>query len=217
MNPKNPLRFESALAKAHKYAKLPEDLSAKLKAIYKENMPHFLNLDGGSTLYTKSGYMICERYDRVVIGDYGAFVEFSVPVPTLIVEPTQKWRMDTERYPNVKYHWLTMPHGNRIKIYLQIKPVTYADYKVDKYYVSVHEVYDWATMMLDTFYTTGIVDQMSNRDQALYAKMTTGSVVAREILDNATEYTSATRILARKFMEICRILEKDLTDKYCNK
>lgn len=108
------------------------------------NVPSFLRLDGGGALFTRCGSMICRAYRRIVIGDYGAFVEFSdddLPDEPFVIAPGQEYRVNDERYSkNVKYVWLTINDGSEIKIYHQKKGVTYADYKPGMYYVSVHEV-----------------------------------------------------------------------------
>lgn len=140
----NTLKIEEALAKKYRYKKLPEDLSGKYRDFFTENIPNFLFPSGSrDTLCTLSGTPICNGYDRIVVGDYGAFIEFSQSdfSDSFIVQPGQEYRIDNERYSkNVKYIWLTVNDGSDIKIYLQKKGVTYADYKPGKYYVSVHEV-----------------------------------------------------------------------------
>ena len=78
-----------------------------------------------------------------MVGDYGAFIEFSEDDITeeFIIQPGQEYRVNDEKYKNkVKYIWLTINDGSNIKIYKQKRKVTYADYKSKKYYVSVHEV-----------------------------------------------------------------------------
>ena len=138
----NILKIEAALAKKYKYRPLKHDLSEKYRNFYLENIPSHLNLNGGTeTLFTLNGSPICNGYDRIVIGDYGAFIEFSVSPYSFIVKPGQEYRINDERYSkHVKYHWLTINDGSDIKIYYQKRTVTYADYLPDKYYVSVHEV-----------------------------------------------------------------------------
>lgn len=93
---------------------------------------------------TSMGSLICGSYRRIVIGDYGAFIEFDSPYydSSFVIAPGQEYRVSDERYSkNVKYIWLTINDGSRIKIYYQKKGVTYADYIPGMYYVSVHEVY----------------------------------------------------------------------------
>lgn len=138
----NTLKIEAALAKKYKYRPLKHDLSEKYRKFYLDNIPTELNVNGGvDTLFTLNGSPICDGYDRIVIGDYGAFIEFSTSPYSFIVKPGQEYRIDDERYSkNVKYHWLTINDNSDVKIYHQMRTVAYADYLPDKYYVSVHEV-----------------------------------------------------------------------------
>ena len=141
----NTLRIEAALAKKYKYKPLPGELSGKYRDYFVENTPRFLSLDGGGALYTSFGTRICGSYQRIVVGDYGAFVEFGEPACEFVIAPGQEYRVNDERYSkNVKYVWLTIDDGSGIKIYHQKKGVSYADYKPGMYYVSVHEVYGGA-------------------------------------------------------------------------
>lgn len=190
----NPLRFESALAKAHKYKKLPKELSDKLRAIYQSNIPIFLNINGDGALYSKNGYLICEHYDRIVVGDYGAFVEFSVAPVEFVTKRGQEYRRDP-KYSNVKYYWLTLPKDNSVKIYLQKKEVTYADYKPEKYYVSVHEVLTWTGVMLRTVKP----NVMTETDSKMFADALAGGFAAQRILETH-EYTE------RDVEFVCKIL-----------
>ena len=135
------LRIEASLAKKYNYKPLETELSKKYRAFYEDNIPRFLNLDGGGALKTSKGTLLCESYDRIVIGDYGAFIEYSQPAGEYICQPGQEFRMQDPKYMyRVKYDWLTTKDTSGIKIYKQKHTVTYADYKVGKYYVSVHEV-----------------------------------------------------------------------------
>lgn len=134
----NTLKIEAALAKKYKYRPLKRDLSEKYRKFYLDNIPTELNVNGGvDTLFTLNGSPICDGYNRIVIGDHGAFIEFSASPYSFIVKPGQEYRIDDERYSkNVKYHWLTINDNS----YHQMRTVAYADYLPDKYYVSVHEV-----------------------------------------------------------------------------
>ena len=139
----NKLKIEAKLADKYKYKNLPGDLSEKYRQYFRENIPEWLCVDGGGTLKTMSGSVICDRYRRIVIGDYGAFIEFESPAvgSKFIIAPGQEYRVNDERYSkNVKYVWLTTSDGSGVKIYHQKKGVTYADYLPGMYYVSVHEV-----------------------------------------------------------------------------
>lgn len=141
----NTLKIEAALAKKYGYQPLPVDLSQQYREFFKENTPAFLCVDGANTgLATCKGTPICNWYDRVVVGDYGAFIEFSeeAVASEYIIQPGQEYRVTDKKYKNnVKYVWLTINDSSGIKIYLQKRGVSYADYKPHKYYVSVHEAY----------------------------------------------------------------------------
>ena len=142
----NTLKIEQKLAEKYGYQPLDPDLSAKYRQFFKDNIPEFLN-NNTMTLYTRNGTPLCNGYTRIVVGDYGAFVEISesnmlLPRWKLEIPPDQKYRLRDKYKNNVKYYWYTMPDYSDIKIYYQRKCVSYADYKPDMYYVSVHEVYD---------------------------------------------------------------------------
>lgn len=140
----NTLKIEAALAKKYGYQPLPNDLSQKYRDFFKENIPAFLSIDKSVTeLVTPCGTPICNGYDRIVIGDYGAFIEFSEDAiaSEFIIQPGQEYRVNDDKYKNnVKYIWLTVKDQSGIKIYKQRRGVKYADYKLNRYYVSVHEV-----------------------------------------------------------------------------
>lgn len=134
-------RVEYLLAQKYKYQPLPDDLSEKYRNYFYENIPRFLSVTGGGKLYTSKGTLLCNSYGRIVIGDYGAFIEFSAPATEFVCEEGQEYRMTDPRYRNnVKYHWLTVQDNSHVKIYKQLRTVSYADYQKGKYYVSVHEV-----------------------------------------------------------------------------
>lgn len=140
----NTLKIEAALAKKYSYQPLPKDLSEKYRGFFQENIPGFLCVDGArSPLVTSCGTPICNWYDRIVIGDYGAFIEFpkEAIASEFIIQPGQEYRVYDDKYKNsVKYVWLTANDSSGIKIYKQRRGVRYADYKANRYYVSVHEV-----------------------------------------------------------------------------
>lgn len=139
----NTLKIEAKLAEKYKYKKLPDDLSEKYRQYFTENIPEGLFLNGGGTLTTLNGSPICDSYKRIVVGDYGAFIEFDKPTrdDLFVIAPGQEFRVNDDRYSkNVKYIWLTVDDNSNVKIYRQKKGVTYADYLPGMYYVSVHEV-----------------------------------------------------------------------------
>lgn len=140
----NTLKIEATLANKYGYRPLTKDLSEKYRNFFCENIPEFLSISGATKpLYTLKGTQICNGYDRIVVGDYGAFIEFSEYQisSSFVIQKGQEYRVNDEKYKkNVKYIWLTIDDGSNIKIYFQKRKVTYADYKPKKYYVSVHEI-----------------------------------------------------------------------------
>ena len=82
---------------------------------------------------------------RIVIGDYGAFVEFSraqANARHLKIKEGQSYRIEDPRYAeHVKYLWLTADDNSDVKVYDQKRLVEYADYKPGMLYVSVYEVF----------------------------------------------------------------------------
>ena len=132
--------IEAELAAQYKYKPLSKELSQKYRSLYTENIPEFLN--NHQTLYTINKTLICNDFNRIVIGDYGAFVEFlseQANKDAFTIAPGQEYRL-LPRYNNVKYIWLTIQDDSNIKIYYQRNTVKYADYIPKRYYVSVHEV-----------------------------------------------------------------------------
>lgn len=89
---------------------------------------------------TIKGTLICRDYNRVVVGDYGAYLEFTPEqlLVTLDIPSDQRWRLDkpfvASRNISLKYEWYEFLGE---KVYFQCSTVNYADYKVGHYYISV--------------------------------------------------------------------------------
>lgn len=133
------------LSNKYNYKKLSQNLSNAAQSIYAETLPAFLlsNAPETTSLYTINGILICNGYERIVIGDYGAYIEFNSEQANksqFIIAPGQEYRLEP-RYNNAKYIWLTINDDSQVKIYYQKNTVTYADYKPKMYYVSVYEIY----------------------------------------------------------------------------
>ena len=138
------------LSKKYNYKKLSNKESCIARSIYASRLPEFLE-QYNQSLYTVKGSKICDDFERIVIGDYGAYIEFSSEQANkdlFAVAAGQEYRIDDLRYANVKYAWLTINNGSQVKIYYQKNTVSYADYKPQKYYVSVYEVYSTAIKQL---------------------------------------------------------------------
>ena len=87
---------------------------------------------------TLLGYPITNGITRLVVGDYGPYIEFA---PEQLVAPLAP-KFPGPQKPWIKYVWLVHPQDARTKIYLQKRPVQYADYRPGMYYVSPDDV--WA-------------------------------------------------------------------------
>lgn len=138
------LTIINSLITTYKYKSLPYDLSLKVRELYRRHIPSFLKEEGDDKkLYSLSNALIANGYERIVIGDYGAFIEFTeeqANKETFIIAPKQGYRVTDHRYKDlVKFIWLTTEEQD-IKIYYQKKSVIYADYKVGYYYVSILEL-----------------------------------------------------------------------------
>jgi hypothetical protein len=109
-------------------------------------LPKGLFISGNPMFQVKSmsGTVIANGYRRIVIGDYGAFVEFSeeqAVKSAMKIEPGQEYRIRDKNYADrVKYWWLTAKDDSGIKIYFQLKTVSYADYLPRMFYVCPHEI-----------------------------------------------------------------------------
>ena len=138
--------LQDELALKYKYRKLPIEVAEIARVEYTESLPIQLNVNGDLNfkIYSKQGTLISNGYNRIVIGDYGAFIEFNkeqIVRANICIQKGQEYRIYDEKYKNnIKYYWLTAKDNSEIKIYLQQKTVSYADYIPNAFYVSPFEV-----------------------------------------------------------------------------
>lgn len=137
--------YISNITKYYNYKQLDNATSKTVRRFYKEHIPEYLDINGSDTkLMDKHGTTICTKYDRIVIGDYGPYVEFSeenIFPQNFRIKKGQEYRMEP-RYANCKYIWMcTKSEKQDVKIYLQKGEVSYADYIPGKYYVCVTDVF----------------------------------------------------------------------------
>lgn len=128
------------LVQKYNYKPLPKDLSAVQRFYYLVNLPSYFRVEGdlNCDLYDRQYHLVAHGYSRVVIGDYGAYIEIPLEkmvLENLIVKPGQEYRFEP-RYSNVKYHWYCLKENQDIKIYYQKHPVKYADYKPEMFYIA---------------------------------------------------------------------------------
>lgn len=147
---KTMLAFQAQMATVHKYKPIPIDLfNGNIRDKYIKELPEWCFWDDKSDaldhlfaesayvtdnqipLYDREGLQICSGYHRIVIGDYGAFVEIPESMicqENIMCKKGQEYREKDEKYKNVKYLWYTGKNTADCKIYLQKKTVDYADY-----------------------------------------------------------------------------------------
>lgn len=144
---KEMLQFQEMLAKEHKYAPIEPDLFlGDVRDKYRAALPDWCCDSGDNIkLCSIAGTILCSGYSRIVIGDYGAFVEIKpeqIISAALKCKTGEEYRYQDERYAkNVKYLWLTPTDDSNCKVYLQSKTVEYADYIPGMYYISPYEVF----------------------------------------------------------------------------
>ena len=146
---KEMLAFQELLAEQHNYEPLnqlsmfDEDVREK----YLRNLPEWCSIvgDQNKELRSLNGTLLAVGYNRIVIGDYGAFIEIDpdhIVKENLRVKEGQEYRSTDPRFADrVKYFWLTATDKSNCKVYLQQKRVSYADYLPGMYYISPYEVY----------------------------------------------------------------------------
>jgi len=91
-------------------------------------------------LFTKTGLQVCSQYERIVIGERGAYVEIKRENLTQYryIPHDQEWRTESIR---PYYHEYRTSDAANIKIYHQQKRVDYADYRLAMFYISPFDLY----------------------------------------------------------------------------
>lgn len=116
------LEYQEQLAREHKYKPIPRTFFCDVRAEFQKTLPEWCNISGDTTpLETTDGTIIANGYNRIVIGDYGAFVEFSrvqAYMRRLKIKEGQVYRIEDPRYAeHVKYLWLTADDSSDVKVY----------------------------------------------------------------------------------------------------
>lgn len=118
---------------AGKYRALTGRTKAEVRAFYAAQMN--VPADSSAPLYC-GDVQVSTGFDRVVIGDHGAYIEISpdkIIHQNIEIPPSQRFRLKNAM---CKYIWM-VPVGRDEKIYKQTREVSYADYKVGMYYIGV--------------------------------------------------------------------------------
>ena len=103
-----------------------------------------IDINGGNrTLYTKNGRPIAHGFTRVVIGQRGAYVEFEdghLDLHRLVIPLDQMWRIQDKNWKD-KVYFVEYRTEDHTMVYLQKRPVKYADYRISKWYISVWDLF----------------------------------------------------------------------------
>ena len=97
--------------------------------------------NGRFPLYTKDSTLIATKYQRVVIGHRGPYVEFSkddININQLYIPKNQLYRLSD---PKVYYIEFRTNDKSNIKVYYQMRSVAYADYRIEYFYISPDDLY----------------------------------------------------------------------------
>lgn len=134
------------LIKKYNYKALPPELSKEQRRQYETELkpyfPHVLARD--CELYVRGPLKISDGYRRIVVGDYGAFIEFTpaqAVVENFEVAPGEEYRLKENYRHTVKYFWLCPKGCPDVKIYFQQQRVDYADYQPMMFYVAPFDVF----------------------------------------------------------------------------
>lgn len=87
---------------------------------------------------TKEGIIIATDHVRLVVGQRGAYVEIldeHIVKQEIEVQPGQAYRREAPWRDKVYYEWWRTKVG-RHKLYFQLRLVTYADYKLGRWYIA---------------------------------------------------------------------------------
>lgn len=111
---------------------LPSDLSKYIRALYKKGLPVFTK---GKPLYTREGLEVAKNFSKILVTDYGAFVEFETAHIDLgnIVAAKQH---DGKQ----AIHKLYVDRGGDTKFYYQLVSRT-DSFAKGKVYVSVYDIF----------------------------------------------------------------------------
>ena len=85
----------------------------------------------------KARTLVAKGYKRVVVGDYGAYIEFA---PEHIVHHNIKNKWPGKPSRPVKYIWMVTCDNEQTKVYFQQGTVGYADYKIGMYYITPEDL-----------------------------------------------------------------------------
>lgn len=108
-------------------------------------MDYFAISDAGNEnkkFYSKYGMHMATGYDRIVYGKRGAYIEFSrdnINLSSIYIPKSEEWRLNSSK---AFYVECRSKCSGYVKVYYQLKTVSYADYKIGKFYISPYDLKD---------------------------------------------------------------------------
>lgn len=114
------------------YQKLSEKESRLIREDYLRRLSLPLKGNPDTVFYTSSNMPIAKGYNRVVVGDYGPYVEF---LPSQINQEKVVNKFKGEPTRPLKYIWKITTDTTQTKVYEQLNTVSYADYKKGMFYI----------------------------------------------------------------------------------
>ena len=122
-----------------KYYKPLDDVDSYIvERVYKSRLKIPTDGNNHTKFYNSDNTLLAVGYVRVVIGDYGPYIEFSKSQMQLN-NIKQKWAGEPKR--PVKYIWLQSKDQVKTKVYEQRGMVKYADYNVGMYYMDPKDLH----------------------------------------------------------------------------
>ena len=91
--------------------------------------------DPNICFYTKRGLLLAKGYSRIVIGGRGPYIEFepeNIMMDNIYVPDHAKHKLENSL---TYYHEYRSKDDSYVKLYFQRMEVSYADYKIGKWYV----------------------------------------------------------------------------------
>lgn len=98
-------------------------------------------MEGGEIeLLTAAGALIAKKYERVVVGGRGPYIEIKpidIVEDNIYIPDSEAWRSHSDVAYYVEYRSKDI---DNIMIYYQLREVAYADYKEKMFYISPFDV-----------------------------------------------------------------------------
>ena len=123
------------------YRQLPGEASKIAREYYRMRLRQMAISEHGADdviLKNDCGTVVSKGYRRVVVGDYGAYIEFTQK-QLIQASIAPKWAGTQSK--DASYIWHETTDASKTKIYLQQRRVQYADYVPRMYYVSPDDIF----------------------------------------------------------------------------